>query len=98
MMENAHKAVDANAQPVGVHDDALTRNLPAVKPRTVLISVAALVTILVALFLLGFTHERSRAASARAQAQLAKHAAPVVNVVRPARQSKTTDLVLPGNA
>lgn len=92
------KSADANGQPQEDHADPLTTNLPKVKTWKVLAAVAALVTILLVLFVIGWVPEHRRQAAANAQAQRAKTVTPVVNVVRPTRTSKTSELILPGNA
>jgi RND family efflux transporter MFP subunit len=72
--------------------------LPKVTSRRIFVFVSALVGILAVMFVLGFVPEQRRKALALAQAQRAKGSNPVVTVVRPTRQSKSRDLVLPGNA
>jgi RND family efflux transporter MFP subunit len=92
------KTADPDARRDADPEEALTKDLPAVTSRKVFVVVGVLVAVLGLLFLLGFVPERRRKAAAAAQARRAGSQQPVVNVVRPTRQPKVSELVLPGNA
>src|SRR5690349_2591888 len=80
------------------HAEVLTNGLPVVGSRRVVTILVVVVAMLAVLFLVGFVPEQRRKASALAQAQRAKTSTPVVSVIKAARQSSSSDLLLPANA
>ena len=92
-----HAVAPAQPRDAAAHGDVLPADLPHVGTGTVLLATGAFIALLLGLFLLGYFPHRAQLAQAAADAAALQNAAPVVNVVRPRRQTQSTDLVLPGD-
>jgi RND family efflux transporter MFP subunit len=76
---------------------AIPKDLPRVSTAQAIVAAGSFVALLTGLFLLGYFPDRARRNLATADAAAARDRVPVVNVITPKRQPRSSELMLPAD-